>query len=605
MIPRAIIVSFVATLATATATATATVTPTPTPIQSYSESLSLSPLPDGKLLSQFTFNLSASTNTTTTTNSLIHNHSLLPPVLLSLLAIYNLSSFHFTLSSGRWSPIWLTSAETAQSPAGAASGIEVVGWLQRSLFETDAEEEKRWIDFTSALGGLFCAGIIGNTRGRAESRPEWAYKFDGIDGNRDEHSLYRTLLPRLSATCTESLTPFISLLPCGAHAGLASLLNPHTLFDGDWTLIGVHVVKLEDGVVKVELQVGSVADPVRKSRLNGALGRREFSMQSLYDRTLSKTCPVATSSKVKLLIPVSSTTSFKINPTEGENTETSEGVEWAVWDTTTASSKRLKQNPLDVHISWPNENTFRPPHPSKLQILPLTTRRILMGQGQERGTIGIEIENHQNSTVEVVWVESWPWWVRGFVHTLDLSSSSPSTSFSIPSAILNLAYEPPIPRQRPTTLQVLVRIKPLDKIRLLLDYESSYLWYTEYPPDAHRGFEIPGGLVVLLGDEEGESLDNNSSFEDSPEVRIINRQHLFKIHTPSTLLSLPTPDFSMPYNVIILTSTVIALFFGSVMNALVRGWAVISLEEDGEDKDDVEKKVEEVEGEMEKKEEKK
>lgn len=254
-----------------------------------------------------------------------------------------------------------------------------------------------------------------------------------------------------------------------------------------------------------------------------------------------------------------------------------------------------------------------------------------MGQGQERGTIGIEIENHQNSTVEVVWVESWPWWVRGFVHTLDLSSSSPSTSFceyllffffeyslllevlgwltlfqaAIPSAILNLAYEPPIPRQRPTTLQVLVRIKPLDKIRLLLDYESSYLWYTEYPPDAHRGFEIPGGLVVLLGDEEGESLDNNSSFEDSPEVRIINRQHLFKIHTPSTLLSLPTPDFSMPYNVIILTSTVIALFFGSVMNALVRGWAVISLEEDGEDKDDVEKKVEEVEGEMEKKEEKK
>lgn len=115
----------------------------------------------------------------------VHNHSLLPPVLLSLLAIYNLSSFHFTLSSGRWSPIWLTSAETAQSPAGAASGIEVVGWLQRSLFETDAEEEKRWIDFTSALGGLFCAGIIGNTRGRAESRPEWAYKFDGIDGNRD------------------------------------------------------------------------------------------------------------------------------------------------------------------------------------------------------------------------------------------------------------------------------------------------------------------------------------------------------------------------------------------------------------------------------------
>ena len=36
------------------------------------------------------------------------------------------------------------------------------------------------------------------------------------------------------------------------------------------------------------------------------------------------------------------------------------------------------------------------------------------------------------------------------------------------------------------------------------------------------------------------------------------------------LLSLPTPDFSMPYNVIILSSTVIALAFGSVFNLVVR-----------------------------------
>jgi hypothetical protein len=42
------------------------------------------------------------------------------------------------------------------------------------------------------------------------------------------------------------------------------------------------------------------------------------------------------------------------------------------------------------------------------------------------------------------------------------------------------------------------------------------------------------------------------------------------IRTTPLLLSLPTPDFSMPYNVIILTSTVMALAFGSVFNLLVR-----------------------------------
>jgi len=36
------------------------------------------------------------------------------------------------------------------------------------------------------------------------------------------------------------------------------------------------------------------------------------------------------------------------------------------------------------------------------------------------------------------------------------------------------------------------------------------------------------------------------------------------------LLPLPTPDFSMPYNVIILTSTVMALGFGNIFNLLVR-----------------------------------
>ena len=47
------------------------------------------------------------------------------------------------------------------------------------------------------------------------------------------------------------------------------------------------------------------------------------------------------------------------------------------------------------------------------------------------------------------------------------------------------------------------------------------------------------------------------------------------LRTPSLLLSLPTPDFSMPYNVIILSSTVIALAFGSVFNLLVRRFAAL------------------------------
>jgi phosphatidylinositol glycan class T len=47
------------------------------------------------------------------------------------------------------------------------------------------------------------------------------------------------------------------------------------------------------------------------------------------------------------------------------------------------------------------------------------------------------------------------------------------------------------------------------------------------------------------------------------------------VRTTSLLLPLPTPDFSMPYNVIILTSTVMALGFGSIFNILVRRFAAV------------------------------
>ena len=41
--------------------------------------------------------------------------------------------------------------------------------------------------------------------------------------------------------CTENLTPWIKLLPCGKYKGLAQLLtNPSKLFDSSYNSIGIH-----------------------------------------------------------------------------------------------------------------------------------------------------------------------------------------------------------------------------------------------------------------------------------------------------------------------------------------------------------------------------
>ena len=49
------------------------------------------------------------------------------------------------------------------------------------------------------------------------------------------------------------------------------------------------------------------------------------------------------------------------------------------------------------------------------------------------------------------------------------------------------------------------------------------------------------------------------------------------MYTPALLVDLATPDFSMPYNVIILSCTLIALLFGSVFNCLTRKIVIVKV----------------------------
>ena len=42
------------------------------------------------------------------------------------------------------------------------------------------------------------------------------------------------------------------------------------------------------------------------------------------------------------------------------------------------------------------------------------------------------------------------------------------------------------------------------------------------------------------------------------------------VHSQSLLIMLPTPDFSMPYNVICLSCTVVAIAFGSLHNLSIK-----------------------------------
>ena len=53
--------------------------------------------------------------------------------------------------------------------------------------------------------------------------------------------------------------------------------------------------------------------------------------------------------------------------------------------------------------------------------------------------------------------------------------------------------------------------------------------------------------------------------------------YFIRVHTEALVLAMATPDFSMPYNVICLACTVVALAFGPLYNLTTKRCAYIAI----------------------------
>lgn len=174
----------------------------------------------------------------------------------------------------------------------------------------------------------------------------------------------------------------------------------------------------------------------------------------------------------------------------------------------------------------------------------LYAERSFIGYGQESGGVQAILTNPSGTdAVEIVYLETLPWFMKLYLHTLKVRINGKEEDI-----IKEMYYRPALDRKRGTQLEVRILIPANSTLVLTYDFEKAILRYTEYPPDANRGFDI-APAVITIGD--------------------------IAIRTTSLLLPLPTPDFSMPYNVIILTSTVMALSFGFIYNLLIRRFVAV------------------------------
>ncbi|XP_044516997.1 GPI transamidase component PIG-T isoform X3 [Gracilinanus agilis] len=134
-------------------------------------------------------------------------------------------------------------------------------------------------------------------------------------------------------------------------------------------------------------------------------------------------------------------------------------------------------------------------------------------------------------------------------------------------------YQPAQDRLRPHLLEMLIQLPANSVTKVSIQFERALLKWTEYTPDPNHGFYVsPSVLSALVPNLVGTKPAN---WEDSPLFSTMfpisdSSSHFVRLYTEPLLVNLPTPDFSMPYNVICLTCTVVAVCYGSFYNLLTR-----------------------------------
>nr|GAT60861.1 GPI transamidase component GPI16 [Mycena chlorophos] len=447
------------------------------------------------------------------------HYTLFPLGLGQILREYAVTEMHLTLNAGKWSyDRWGYPEED-----GVGTGAELWAWMADGA---DATVDQRWLGLRNALAGLFCASL-GSLDELRTTSPGFVFAPGALPDWPFPHAIRHASLPS-EHVCTENLTPFLKLLPCKSSSGLASLLNPHRLFEADWHGMGLHVSWLPEEGVQVRLTFQTVSDPLRPSN------KRDWSLGSLFDRTIQRSCPVASSSEIAVALPFR--VPYTISP---EPSLVDSGL--AIFDVS------QMEKPLDVSLHWPQGFQYST---SALAEAPLSIRRTLKGYTQDNGELSVLIKNDQDRSVDVAYLETMPWIVQFYLHTLILQIDGVTR----PELLRNITYTPPVPHSRATMFQAIVQIPPRSTLKLSMDITKAFLRYTEHPPDAQRGWDLPPAVFVPLDSE--------------PQRRI---------YAPTLLVDLATPDFSMPYNVIIFTCSLIAFIFGSIFNYLTRRFVVLQV----------------------------
>lgn len=478
--------------------------------ESYSEELFIKPLATGYVYSFFQF-------TVTREDNAFRHSSLFPHSLGDIIDRFHVSELNIDLTSGLW-----RHKSWGYPAVDAPSGAEI-----SARFHNDTQDvDKHWYGLTNALSGLLCTSLnFINSANSYESSSDRVYRYSN--------------LPRENV-CTENLTPWKKLLPCDSSRGLSSLLNSGHVHNANYHSLGIHFRPLCDKT-KCKYEIRQTVSLVYDSIFMSYNYNYDWSLRKMFGTGLFKTCPLADYSK--LYIDTSSNSSvpyiFSQEP-----------------------DYFVKKNIAVYNLNGTFHLSAVVPKPkvavSELRPI-LYTDRFITGFGQEYGGLVTRIYNEHVFPITATVIENIPWFLPIYYHTLKVTCNGVRI---IPKSLI---YKPGKGRMRIYYLEIVLELTPRSVTEISVHFDYVFLKWQEYPPDANHGFYIGSAIVKATIPRHATSL----TFDKSLIIDNLNSSgldYLICLKTENFIITLPTPDFSMPYNVICLACTVVALAFGPIHN---------------------------------------
>ncbi|XP_006839316.1 PREDICTED: GPI transamidase component PIG-T isoform X4 [Chrysochloris asiatica] len=387
------------------------------------------------------------------------------------------------------------------------------------------------------------------------------------EGGTDHSFLRYAVLPR-EVVCTENLTPWKKLLPCSSRAGLSVLLKADRLFHTSYHSQAVHIRPIcrDAHCTSISWELRQTLSVVFDAFTTGQ-GKKDWSLFRMFSRTLTEPCPLASESRIYVDITNfnQDNDTLEVSPaptTTYQDTVLGTRKTYAVYDlhdTALITSSRH----LNLQLKWKRRpDSEAPPVPF------LHAQRYVSGYGLQKGELSTLLYNtHPYRAFPVLLLDTVPWYLRLYVHTLTITSKGKENK---PSYI---HYQPAQDRLQPHLLEMLVQLPASSVTKVSIQFERALLRWTEYTPDPNHGFYVsPSVLSALV---PSIVATNPVDWEKGPLFNTLfpisdDSSYFVRLYTEPLLVSLPTPDFSMPYNVICLTCTVVAVCYGSFYNLLTR-----------------------------------